>query len=118
MHLNSILLFSCTNHSFTDENGTRKLKQLTVNDVWSLPSSERIVLHWNSIGQPINDSGGLLNRFLGALRRDFNLFPICYASWKKVPYDYKDNVYKNTIQVIVLLFIGTLMFILYFIPFC
>ncbi|XP_027343285.1 uncharacterized protein LOC113855855 [Abrus precatorius] len=45
-----------------DENGTRKTKQLTVNDVWCLPPNEKIILNWNDEGQPIGDSAGLLNR--------------------------------------------------------
>ncbi|KAI4353859.1 hypothetical protein L6164_002782 [Bauhinia variegata] len=81
-----------------DNHGIKKEKQLTVHDVRLLPSGERIVLHWNSNGQPVEDSAGLLNRFLGTIARNFNLFPISYSSWKKVPHDYKDNVYKNTIQ--------------------
>ncbi|XP_027351199.1 uncharacterized protein LOC113862308 [Abrus precatorius] len=44
------------------------------------------------------DTVGLLNRFLGPVARDFQLFPINYTSWKKVPKDYKEYVFNHTIQ--------------------
>ncbi|KAJ1404078.1 putative transposase, Ptta/En/Spm, plant [Sesbania bispinosa] len=53
---------------------------------------------WNVEGQPIGESVGLLAGFLGEIASNFNNFPIMYETWKKVPKDYKDNVYKETIK--------------------
>ncbi|KAJ1434258.1 putative transposase, Ptta/En/Spm, plant [Sesbania bispinosa] len=75
-------------------------KELTVKDVWELPSNERIVLEWNGEGQPVGDSGGLLTKFLGPIGRDFSYFPISYENWKKVPRDYKRIAYENDIEEI------------------
>ncbi|KAJ1376895.1 hypothetical protein SESBI_49462 [Sesbania bispinosa] len=82
-----------------NEHGSRKTKELTANDVLSLPHNERIVLQRNDEGQPIGEGGGLLNRFLGPIGRDFGLFPISYCRWEKVPEDYKKTVLKEEIQV-------------------
>ncbi|KAJ1437530.1 putative transposase, Ptta/En/Spm, plant [Sesbania bispinosa] len=82
-----------------DEHGTTKKKELTANDVLSLPHNERIVLQWNDVGQPIGEGAGLLNRFLSPIGRDFGLFPISYCSWKKVPEDYKKTVLEEEIRV-------------------
>ncbi|XP_029125455.1 uncharacterized protein LOC109790234, partial [Cajanus cajan] len=81
-----------------DDQGTKNTKPLTVNDVWSLPSNERAVVEWNDEDQAIANSGALLNRFLGHLARDSDVFPISYTSWKKIPKDYKQNVLKDIIQ--------------------
>ena len=104
MHFPLILLCPYANNSFTDENGTRKTKQLTVNDVWDLPPTQKVVVDWNSEGQPIGDGGGLLNRFLGPIARDLQLFLISYPSWKKLPKDYKEDAFKDNIQVRVICF--------------
>ncbi|XP_027941148.1 uncharacterized protein LOC114194945 [Vigna unguiculata] len=56
-------------------------------------------MQWNNEGQPIGDSGALLNMFLGSISRNFNAFPISYSSWRKIPKDYKEDILKNTIQV-------------------
>ncbi|WVY98047.1 hypothetical protein V8G54_030198 [Vigna mungo] len=73
-------------------------KQLKTNDIWNLPLNERIIVHWNEEYQPIGDGGGLLNRFLGSVARNFKAFPICYSTWKKIPKDYKEDIIHNTIQ--------------------
>ncbi|XP_027912651.1 uncharacterized protein LOC114172261 [Vigna unguiculata] len=78
--------------------GTQVRKQLTLNDVWFLSPSERILVKWNSDNQPIDDSGALLNRFLGRVVRNVNAFPISYQSWRKIPNEYKEDILKKTIQ--------------------
>jgi len=42
---------------------------------------------WNSDNQPIDDTGALLNMFLGRVARNVNAFPISYQSWRKIPND-------------------------------
>jgi len=66
---------------FTDEQGKRNTKQLRTNDVWHLRPNERILVKWNNEGQPLGDGGALLNRFLGSIARNHNVFPISYSSW-------------------------------------
>ncbi|KAL2327560.1 hypothetical protein Fmac_020987 [Flemingia macrophylla] len=78
--------------------GTKNTKPLTVNDVWSLSPNERVVVEWNDEDQATADNGALLNRFLGHLARDSDIFPISYTSWKKIPKDYKQNVLNDIIQ--------------------
>ena len=56
-------------------------------------------MQWNNEGQPIGDSGALLNRFLGSVSRNSNTFPISYSSWRKIPKYYKEDILKITIQV-------------------
>ncbi|KAL2340630.1 hypothetical protein Fmac_008570 [Flemingia macrophylla] len=63
-----------------DDQGTKNTKPLTVNDVWSLSPNERVVVEWNDEDQATADSGALLNRFLGHLARDSDIFPISYTS--------------------------------------
>lgn len=70
-----------------------------VQDVWSIPDGRKIIVPCNELGQAIGDAGGLLGGFLGVLGSDFNKFPICYISWRKVPQSYKDAVYNSIIQV-------------------
>ncbi|KAL2340381.1 hypothetical protein Fmac_008321 [Flemingia macrophylla] len=82
-----------------DDEGKKSKKQLTVNDAWFLSSSEKILVNWNSEDQPIDNAGALLNRFLGHVARNMNIFRISYQSWRKIPKDYKEDVLKNTIQV-------------------
>ncbi|XP_074577876.1 uncharacterized protein LOC141834431 [Curcuma longa] len=69
-----------------------------VQDVWSIPDGRKIIVPCNELGQAIGDAGGLLGGFLGVLGSDFNKFPICYISWRKVPQSYKDAVYNSIIQ--------------------
>ena len=88
-----------TNTSSVDENGTLKKKQLQVKEVWSLSPGEKILIEWNDQVQPIGASGGLFNRFIARLGRNFDLFPICYENWRKVPRNYKEDVLTNHIRV-------------------
>jgi len=97
VYLKPTIYFICI---LTDDEGTQVRKQLTLNDVWFLSSNERILVKWNSDNQPIDDSGALLNRFLGRVARNVNAFPISYQSWRKIPNDYKEDILKKTIQVI------------------
>ena len=82
-----------------------KKKQLKAKEVWSLSPGEKIVLQWNDQVQPIDDGGGLFNRFLARLARNFELFPICYENWRKVPRKYKDDVLENPVMVRVVCFL-------------
>ncbi|KAL2326176.1 hypothetical protein Fmac_025234 [Flemingia macrophylla] len=82
-----------------DDEGIKCKIQLTVNDVWFLSSSEKILVNWNTEDQPIDNVEALLNRFLGRVAKNMNIFPISYQSWRKIPKDYKEDVLKNTIQV-------------------
>jgi len=91
------IYFTCI---LIDDEGTQVRKQLTLNDVWFLSPNERILVKWNSDNQPIDDSGALLNRFLGRVTRNVNAFPISYQSWRKIPNGYKEDILKKTIQVI------------------
>ena len=88
----------------TDSEGKKVRKQLTANDVWFLSVGERILVNWNNENQPVDDSGALLNRFLGHVARNVNAFPISYQSWRKIPKDYKEDILKKTIQVIIFRF--------------
>ena len=56
----------------TDNEGKKVRKQLTTNDVWFLSVGERILVNWNNENQPVDDSGALLNRFLGHVARNVN----------------------------------------------
>ena len=64
-------------------------------DALVLPRGKRVVIG----GQPVGESGGLLGGFLGHIASNFNNFPIIYKNWHKVPNDYKENVYTQTIKV-------------------
>jgi len=82
--------FTCI---LTDNEGIQVRKQLTLNDVWFLSPNERILVKWNSDNQPINDSGTLLNRFLGCVTINVNAFPISYQSWRKIPKKITKKIY-------------------------
>ncbi|XP_060203412.1 uncharacterized protein LOC132631732 [Lycium barbarum] len=84
--------------SLIDEGGTITEGRLKVRDIWSLPMGKRIIIPCNELGQPIDDAGGLLGGFMGDLGSDFSKFPMCYKSWRKVPVNYKNNVYDDIIQ--------------------
>jgi len=55
----------------------------------------------NNENQPVDDSGALLNRFLGCVRRSVNAFPISYQSCRKFPKYYKEDVLKKIIQLLI-----------------
>jgi len=61
-------------------------------------------VQWNNEGQPIADGGMLMNRFLGSIARNYYPFP-SYSSWRKILKVYKEDILKNTIQVIMSKFI-------------
>ncbi|XP_060208828.1 uncharacterized protein LOC132636137 [Lycium barbarum] len=84
--------------SLIDEGGTIIEGRLKVRDIWLLPTGKRIIIPCNELGQPIDDAGGLLGRFMGDLGSDFSKFPMCYKSWRKVPVNYKNSVYDDIIQ--------------------
>ncbi|XP_016178208.2 uncharacterized protein LOC107620588 isoform X1 [Arachis ipaensis] len=84
-----------------DEQGVEKSMHLKVKDAFSLHHSrKRVLIEWNGSGQPIGESGGLLGGVLGLIASNFNNFPIMYKTWHKVPMQYKDAVFENTIKKI------------------
>ncbi|RYR53509.1 hypothetical protein Ahy_A06g028664 [Arachis hypogaea] len=84
-----------------DEQGVEKSMHLKVKDAFSLHHSrKRVLIEWNGSGQPIGESGGLLGGVLGLIASNFNNFPIMYKTWHKVPLQYKDAVFENTIKKI------------------
>jgi len=87
------------NCNFIDEHGLKLERHLNVHDVWSLSAGQRVVVQFNEFSQPIGDGGGLLGVFLGTVIADFTLFPISYRMWSTIPKAYKNDVFKNTIQV-------------------
>ncbi|XLT39830.1 hypothetical protein HN873_071122, partial [Arachis hypogaea] len=81
------------------EQGVEKSMHLKVKDAFSLHHSrKRVLIEWNGSGQPIGESGGLLGGVLGLIASNFNNFPIMYKTWHKVPMQYKDAVFENTIK--------------------
>ena len=64
---------------------------------------KRVVVQWNSQGQPIGDSGGLLSQCLGLVACNFDNFPIMYDNWKNVLPPFKENVYETNIKVPILI---------------
>lgn len=66
--------------------------------VWSM-SNRRVMLDFNSRGQPIKDSGGLFGTWLGSLSTDLNIIPIDYVDWRKVP-SYRKEMAWKVIQVL------------------
>ncbi|XLU82822.1 hypothetical protein S245_006242, partial [Arachis hypogaea] len=84
-----------------DEQGVEKSMQLKVKDAFSLHHSrKRVLIEWNGSGQPIGESGGLLGGVLGLIASNFNNFPIMYKTWHKIPMQYKDAIFENTIKKI------------------
>ncbi|KAJ1395480.1 putative transposase, Ptta/En/Spm, plant [Sesbania bispinosa] len=81
-----------------NEEGVVRHTRLRVQDVFATHDATRVCTKWNAEGQPIGESAGLLAWFLGEIASNFNNFPIMYETWKKVPNDYKNNVYKETIK--------------------
>ncbi|RYR26454.1 hypothetical protein Ahy_B02g060690 [Arachis hypogaea] len=82
-----------------DEQGVEKSMHLKVKDAFSLHHSrKRVLIEWNGSGQPIGESGGLLGGILGLIASNFNNFSIMYKTWHKVPMQYKDAVFENTIK--------------------
>nr|DAD37165.1 TPA_asm: hypothetical protein HUJ06_007806 [Nelumbo nucifera] len=63
-------------------------------DVWSMPSDEKIDLEFNEDGQPINENAKRLTRFLGSIARNGNKLPIDVDSWRDVPIETKEEVWK------------------------
>ncbi|XLU82823.1 hypothetical protein S245_006243 [Arachis hypogaea] len=84
-----------------DEQGVEKSMHLKVKDAFSLHHSrKRVLIEWNGSGQPIGESGGLLGGILGLIASNFNNFSIMYKTWHKVPMQYKDAIFENTIKKI------------------
>ncbi|PIN12573.1 hypothetical protein CDL12_14809 [Handroanthus impetiginosus] len=81
-----------------DENGEITKARLRVNDVFVLLEGKKIVLEWNELGQPIRESGGLLEQLLGHVASEFTNFPISYIKWSKIPTSCKNHVWNNIIQ--------------------
>ncbi|XLT48542.1 hypothetical protein HN873_041151, partial [Arachis hypogaea] len=82
-----------------DEQGVEKSMHLKVKDAFSLHHSrKRVLIEWNGSGQPIGESGGLLGGILGLIASNFNNFSIMYKTWHKVPMQYKDAIFENTIK--------------------
>ena len=94
---------------FLDEQGVEKSMHLKVKDAFSLHHSrKRVLIEWNGSGQPIGESGGLLGGVLGLIASNFNNFSIMYKTWHKVPMQYKDAIFENTIKVCYFLYIFVL----------
>ncbi|QHO02209.1 uncharacterized protein DS421_13g421910 [Arachis hypogaea] len=62
------------------EDGVRKASRLSVKEAIALPSNTKIVLTFNKELQPIGQTAGLFNGFLGSLGADYSQFPICADS--------------------------------------
>ncbi|KAJ1394269.1 putative transposase, Ptta/En/Spm, plant [Sesbania bispinosa] len=82
----------------SDEEGVVRQTCLRVQDVFVTHDATKVCTKWNAEGQPIGESASLLTGFLGEIESNFNNFPIMYETWKKVPRDYKNTVYKETVK--------------------
>ncbi|KAJ1394587.1 putative transposase, Ptta/En/Spm, plant [Sesbania bispinosa] len=71
---------------------------LRVQHVFAARDATKVCTKRNAEGQPIEEFAGLLPGFLGEIASNFYNFPIMYETWKKVPRDYKNTVYKETIK--------------------
>ena len=84
-----------------DGEGHVSQTRLRVQDVFAMTDSPtKIMIKWNRNNQPVGEASSLLVGFLGQLASNFGNFPILYEKWTQVPREYKDNVYLNTIQVL------------------
>nr|XP_027193547.1 uncharacterized protein LOC113788222 [Cicer arietinum] len=82
-----------------NEAGHISKTHLRVSDVLEAPPNvSRIITRWNSNGQPIGSTAGLLDGFLGEIARKFKDFPIMYDNWKLVPSTRKNENFKDKIH--------------------
>ncbi|CAG7885598.1 unnamed protein product [Brassica rapa] len=59
-----------------DNDGNIKGKMVTSKDVWKFQNS-RVIVHFDEdSGQPIKESGGLLESWIGQLSNDVNCYPL------------------------------------------
>lgn len=92
-----IFIFCFTLYSVGD--GEPKEERLKVQDLFSFPKEKRVILDWNREGQAIGYAAGLLGGYLGALGANYDLFPINYKRWPKVPGELKRKVWNEMITV-------------------
>ncbi|PIN12108.1 hypothetical protein CDL12_15287 [Handroanthus impetiginosus] len=83
-----------------NENGEITKARLKVNDMYVLLGGKKIVLERNELGQPVRESGGLLEQFLGHVASEFSNFPISYTKWSKIPdkFHVSDESHKKYIM--------------------
>ncbi|KAL4357347.1 hypothetical protein AHAS_Ahas09G0177600 [Arachis hypogaea] len=62
------------------------------------PNGRRIMLKFNNKKQAIGDEDELLSGVLGLLGSDYEKFPICEESWRKITT--KDKVYNECVKQI------------------
>ncbi|RYQ90440.1 hypothetical protein Ahy_B09g096540 isoform B [Arachis hypogaea] len=62
------------------------------------PNGRKIMLRFNNAKQAIENEAGLLSGVLGLLGSDFEKFPICEESWRKITT--KDKVYNKCVKQI------------------
>lgn len=61
----------------------------------------------NELGQPVGPEACKLTSFLGFIARDGNLAPLTYATWIKMPEEYKENMWQ---KVLVFIYLDKLFF--------
>ncbi|KAM0947099.1 putative transposase, Ptta/En/Spm, plant [Dioscorea sansibarensis] len=82
-----------------EANGKENRERMRVNGIFKLPLDKRVVVEWNHRDQPIDESGGILSRFLGRIARDNTKFPIGYEKWSAIPHYFKDHVWNSIIKI-------------------
>ncbi|XP_073219606.1 uncharacterized protein [Cicer arietinum] len=83
----------------SNEVGHISKTHLWVSDVLEAPPNvSRIITRWNSNGQPVGSTVGLLGGFLDEIARKFKDFPIMYDNWKLVPSTRKNKIFKDKMQ--------------------
>ncbi|KAL4580748.1 hypothetical protein LXL04_016950 [Taraxacum kok-saghyz] len=59
--------------------------------------SKRIKIMTNELGQPVGPEACKLTSFLGVIARDGKLAPLTYATWIKMPQEYKENMWQKVL---------------------
>uniref|UniRef100_A0A7N0U466 Bromo domain-containing protein n=1 Tax=Kalanchoe fedtschenkoi TaxID=63787 RepID=A0A7N0U466_KALFE len=62
--------------------------------VWSRREDKRIFVPINKLGEPIGSKAAKLSNFLGTIARDGRLVPLSYITWKKVPAEIQEKIWR------------------------
>ncbi|GMI70113.1 hypothetical protein HRI_000680600 [Hibiscus trionum] len=62
-----------------------------LNDLYNLPTGERVKVSRNDVGQPIGAEAGVLGSYLGIVARNNAILPINYESWRQMPNSNKNQ---------------------------
>jgi len=81
---------------YVDESGNvTKKKDFKSKDIHKLQDGDRVLVQFNSAGQPIGDSRSALSRWMASLMKEPNLCPRDAKDFKEVKENYGAELLRN-----------------------